>query len=690
MDEASNNLTAFESAFKAWLNKEPPSLERMDEVETGSVCSQTDKNNNSDVDGDLPSSRLDRDGPPHLSSQKDVQGNRKIIKLKRLTRLKPSSMIMCQAIKRKYFSSHGSAYRHLSSHQPTSNKIKSLLKVSANSGTTTRNKKKCIKTTDLCVQGNLVGAKFPVSHQNGVNHCLGKYGSNKADDVLKQTSVRKVTDSHVVSVPHSTEVSPVSDAGYGDDIAVDSEHDDISRRSNGYHSMEEFQLTSVSPPSQSESPISSAGEGNHPFLCSKSSGVGFNLQSAYVDRRTKSARKNHSPNSYDADSDFVESPHSCHLPTSKSPCHTVGHNISSKSPEHLSVLPISKHYKLESQRDEERPLILKIKCDRSPQYKKSPIYFCENVTPSDSPPKLKLIDSEKRIHAFAKDNNSCRKRTSRCNSEISNSSLEPEQKRSYKQSVSMESDTDRLCECNIVTKELAIASPDHSCDDVVLEDEVKTQRQNRPKSRRNSSRSCGCCMSSPKKHRFRGEKRKRSLSNSYSPGSIVFTSGSTTLIKCDVTHMSPMQKKFVKSALNLSSLQQKLHTLFIHLFPRLESALLAMPPESLRFEDMLDEVIRTLEASPEEEEQLDSEDLSNQLLRVSLKSDASPTVMVFEPQVQLCNTPKDCLEEYQDKIYTLLKLLLPDLTLKYEYVLRFPKDLEKFLDRLVAWNYRPL
>ncbi|XP_041356696.1 uncharacterized protein LOC121373935 [Gigantopelta aegis] len=685
MDEPSNNLTAFESAFEEWLSKAaPPSLERMDEVETGSVCSQADKNNNtdSDVDGDLPSARPMRDSPPLLSSHfKDVQNSSKTIRLKRLTRHKPPSMALCQAIKRKYFSNHGNSRRHFSLQQFASNNTRStFIKVPTNSGASRKKEEKYIKT-------NFIDAKCPTSSHSDASRCRGKYGSRRTDDgsQLKKNSVEKFTDSHSMSVPHSTEVSPVSDAGYGEDIAVDSEHDDISRRSNGYHSMEEFQLTSVSPPSQSESPLSSAGEGNHPaFLCSKSLGVGFNLHSVY---RTKSARKNHSPNSYD--SDFVESPNSCHIPPSKSPSHTVSHCNPSKSPEHLTVLQISKHYKLESQRDEERPLILKIKCDRSPQYKKSPMYFCENVTPTDSPPKLKLIDSERNSRGFASENNSCRKRSSRSHSEISNSSHEPEQRHSFKQSVSVESVTDRLCECDSVSKELAAASPDHSCDDVVLEEEAKIPRQNRQKSRRNGSRVCGCCMSSPKKHRFRGEKRKRSLSVSNTPGSIVFTSGSTSHLKCDVTYMSPKQRKFVKSALNLSSLQQKLHILFIHLFPRLESALVAMPPESLRFEDMLDEVIRTLEASPEDEQLMDSEELSKQLLGVSLRADTS-SVTVFEPQVQLCNTPKDCLEEYQEKIYTLLKLLLPDLTLKYEYVLRFPKDLEKFLDRLVAWNYRSL
>ena len=159
-------------------------------------------------------------------------------------------------------------------------------------------------------------------------------------------------------------------------------------------------------------------------------------------------------------------------------------------------------------------------------------------------------------------------------------------------------------------------------------------------------------------------------------------------MKAYAEHLSPSVHKFVLATTKLSRLQTQTHALVSTLFPRLAPQLSHVSPESRHFVKTVDDIIALLERSASEEAVIDCEDMCRWLERLTLGGrGGGECVPVFSPQVVLCSAPQHSLEQFQDKVCTLLQLLLPDLTVSLANTISQASDeLELVLKRIVLAN----
>ena len=156
-------------------------------------------------------------------------------------------------------------------------------------------------------------------------------------------------------------------------------------------------------------------------------------------------------------------------------------------------------------------------------------------------------------------------------------------------------------------------------------------------------------------------------------------------LKAYTEYLSSSDRMFVESATKLSRLQTQTYNLMCTLFPLLRLQLSTMTPESQQFTKVIDDIIRFLEQSDSEEAVQEWEDLCESLGKLTLGGDGA--VPVFSPQVVLCSSPQHFLQEFQDKVCTLLQLLLPDVTVSFSDTLSQTSDqLEAVLKRIEAAN----
>ncbi|XP_071117257.1 uncharacterized protein [Haliotis cracherodii] len=212
----------------------------------------------------------------------------------------------------------------------------------------------------------------------------------------------------------------------------------------------------------------------------------------------------------------------------------------------------------------------------------------------------------------------------------------------------------------------------HSQDTHKCHEKGGSSRSKRLKAGRKNSSSCQCCV------RSKSPARRKRHSRSHSECSVVSVSGKNSL--------QAHERRFVRHCLYLSNLQTKLHTLFCHLFPRLQPVLSKIAPEGRHFSRIVDDIILLLQQAEAEDDVKDSEELSMELESLTLLG-VNSGVPVFETCVSLCRSPDVCLEEFREKVFLLIQLLLPELTLSIENnCYRSHRDLEKFLDKVIAQN----
>ncbi|XP_050402479.1 uncharacterized protein LOC126818884 [Patella vulgata] len=208
----------------------------------------------------------------------------------------------------------------------------------------------------------------------------------------------------------------------------------------------------------------------------------------------------------------------------------------------------------------------------------------------------------------------------------------------------------------------------HDPDFVYNEDDIEEtnvshlERKKRTRPRRNSS--CLCCSN-------KASKRVRRQS-----------------LKCnmaDFKNLSARNQKFIQFSVQLSNIQNKLHLLFCSVFPRLVPILNNITPESLQFQQIIDDILQTLETSDDQELQNDTLGVVDMFEDLHLKN-SNGLVPIYEPKIQLCQNPEQCLNMFRDKVVSLLQLLLPSLIISLDSFLTNPKELEKFLDKVISSN----
>ncbi|XP_076439988.1 uncharacterized protein LOC143279745 [Babylonia areolata] len=214
-----------------------------------------------------------------------------------------------------------------------------------------------------------------------------------------------------------------------------------------------------------------------------------------------------------------------------------------------------------------------------------------------------------------------------------------------------------------------VATSETSCS---LEQAHCEERADQCKSKRKPSRSaaddgCSCRNSATSKRKCR---------NTVQPDGD---------LKAYTKHLSPSDSKFVESSTRLSRLQTLTYNLVFSLFPFLRQQLNHITPESHHFTKIVDEIIGSLERSDSDEVLKDFEHLGE--LFEKLKVEDSELVPVFSPQVVLCSDPLHSLEDFQQKVCSLLQLLLPDLTISLsDCFLQSSSQLEEVVKRVLLVN----